>query len=43
MPFANPRAVLGPAVLRIARVLRGPGLSPVDRQPDDGDGIQNNK
>jgi hypothetical protein len=43
MPFANPRAVLRPAMLGIARVLRDQSLRPVDRQADDGNGVYNNK
>jgi hypothetical protein len=43
VPFANPSAVLRPAVLGVARVLRDQSLCPVDRQPNDGDGIENNK
>jgi hypothetical protein len=43
MPFANPRAVLRAAVLGVARVIGDQSLCPVDRQSDDGGGINNNK
>jgi len=43
MPFTNPRAMLRPAMLGVARVISDPGLRPVNGQPDDADGIENNK